>query len=73
MLDSETKRKINSLRDILVGKVPDPKSQIEQITTGLIYKFMYDMDEEASSFGGVGSFFVGDFEKYSWKNLFDPK
>ena len=61
------------MRDILVGKVPDPKSQVEQITTALIYKFMYDMDEEAVEMGGVPSFFVGDYEKYSWKNLFDAK
>lgn len=73
MLDSVTKKRIDDLRDILVGKVPDPKSQVEQITTGLIYKFMYDMDVEAIEMGGVPSFFVGDYEKYSWKNLFDPK
>ena len=40
MLDSETKGRIDSARDILVGKVPDPKSQVEQITIALIYKFM---------------------------------
>jgi len=73
MLDSDTKRRIDTLRDILVGKLPDPKSQVEQITTGLIYKFMYDMDEEAKKLGGVGSFFVGKFNKYSWKKLFEPK
>lgn len=28
--------------DPLVGKVPDPKSQVEQITIALIYKFMDD-------------------------------
>ena len=39
MLDSETKSRIDSARDILVGKVPDPKSQVEQITIALIYKF----------------------------------
>ena len=72
MLDSETKRRIDYLRDILVGKIPSPQSQIEQITTGLIYKFMYDMDVEAVEMGGVPSFFVGDYEKYSWKHLFDP-
>ncbi len=44
MLDSETKRRIDTARDILVGKVPDPKSQVEQITIALIYKFMDDMD-----------------------------
>ena len=71
MLDSVTKKRIDDLRNILVGKIPSPQSQVEQITTGLIYKFMYDMDEEAVEMGGVPSFFVGDYEKYSWKHLFD--
>ena len=43
MLDAETKRRIDTARDILVGKVPDPKSQVEQITIALIYKFMDDL------------------------------
>jgi type I restriction enzyme M protein len=73
MLDSDTKKRIDDLRGILVGKIPSPESQVEQITTGLIYKFMNDMDSEAIEMGGIPSFFVGDFEKYSWKNLFDPK
>src|SRR5210317_1737770 len=73
MLDSVTKKRIDDLRNILVGKIPSPQSQVEQITTGLIYKFMYDMDVEAVEMGGVPSFFVDDYEKYSWKHLFDPK
>ena len=73
MLDADTKQKIDSLRNILVGKIPNPQSQVEQITTGLIYKFMYDMDQESIEMGGEGSFFVGDYEKYSWNNLFDTK
>ena len=44
MLNFDIKRKINTLRDILVGKVPDPKAQVEQITIALIYKFMDDID-----------------------------
>ena len=44
MLDTDTKRRIDTARDILVCKVPDPKSQVEQITIALIYKFMDDMD-----------------------------
>ncbi|OGK52635.1 hypothetical protein A3D00_01465 [Candidatus Woesebacteria bacterium RIFCSPHIGHO2_02_FULL_38_9] len=40
MLNQDTKRKIDSARNILVSKVPDPKAQVEQITTALIYKFM---------------------------------
>ena len=73
MLDSETRRKIDTLRDILVGKIPNPQTQVEQITTGLIYKFMDDMDKESLEMGGEGSFFVGDYEKYAWDNLLDPK
>jgi type I restriction enzyme M protein len=72
MLDSETKRRIDTARDILVGKVPDPKSQVEQITIALIYKFMDDMDAEAEELGGVRSFFVGDYEKFSWVKLLSP-
>ena len=33
MLDAETKARIDSARDVLAGEVPDPKSQVEQITT----------------------------------------
>ena len=73
MLDSVTRKRIDDLRNILVGKIPDPKSQVEQITTGLIYKFMDDIDRESIELGGKPTFFVGDFEKYSWEKLFDPK
>ena len=72
MLDNETKRRIDTARDILVGKVPDPKSQVEQITIALIYKFMDDMDAEAEELGGERSFFSGEFEKYSWTKLIAP-
>ena len=69
MLDTETKRRIDTARDILVGKVPDPKSQVEQITIALIYKFMDDMDAEAEELGGKRSFFTGEFERYGWSKL----
>ena len=72
MLDNETKQRINTARDILVGKVPDPKSQVEQITIALTYKFMDDMDQEALAMGGKASFFVGEYEKYGWTKMFDP-
>ncbi|MGC1861345.1 MAG: N-6 DNA methylase [Methylocystis sp.] len=72
MLDSDTKRRIDSCRDILVGKVPDPKSQVEQITIALIYKFMDDMDAEAEEFGGERKFFAGDYAKYGWPKLMAP-
>jgi type I restriction enzyme M protein len=73
MLDSETKGRINTARDILVGKVPDPKSQVEQITIALIYKFMDDMDLQSEELGGERSFFKGEFEKYAWRKIFDPR
>ena len=73
MLESETKRRIDTARDILVGKVPDPKSQVEQITIALIYKFMDDMDKESKEMGGKASFFTGEFKRYRWSNIFDPR
>lgn len=73
MLDVETKRRIDNARDILVGKVPDPKSQVEQITIALIYKFMDDMDRESAQMGGKASFFTGEYKKYAWTKMFDPK
>ena len=61
MLDATTRRRIDTARDILVGKVPDPKSQVEQITIALIYKFMDDIDAESEEFGGERSFFANEF------------
>src|SRR6266568_1570221 len=73
MLNFDTKRRIDSARDILVGKVPDPKAQVEQITTALIYKFMDDMDKESEELGGKARFFVNEYEKYAWSKLLDPR
>ena len=69
MLDTDTKRRIDTARDILVGKVPDPKSQVEQITIALIYKFMDDMDAESEELGGKRKFFAGEFARYGWAKL----
>lgn len=72
MLDTPTKRRIDTCRDILVGKVPDPKSQVEQITIALIYKFMDDMDLEAEELGGERRFFTKEYERYRWAKLVAP-
>jgi len=72
MLDADTKRRIDSCRDILVGKVPDPKSQVEQITIALIYKFMDDMDAEAEELGGQRTFFAGNYARFGWAKLMAP-
>ncbi len=69
MLDTATKRRIDTARDILVGKVPDPKSQVEQITIALIYKFMDDMDAEAEELGGKRKFFAREYARYGWAKL----
>ena len=73
MLDQDTKRRIDNACDILVGKVPTPLAQVEQITLALIYKFMNDMDKRALAMGGMASYFTGDYEKYSWDNLMDSR
>jgi type I restriction enzyme M protein len=72
MLDTDTKRRIDTARDILVGKVPDPKSQVEQITIALIYKFMDDMDADSEELGGKRKFFTGEFARYGWAKLMSP-
>ncbi len=83
MLDQEARRSIDAARDVLVGKVPDPKAQVEQITIALIFKFMDDIDRESEKLGGKATFFVDyidateeDEEKkekkyaqYSWRKL----
>ena len=73
MLDNQTKKRIDDCRDILVGKITDPKSQVEQITIAMIYKFMDDMDLQSEEYGGSRQFFVGDYQKYSWSKIFSPR
>jgi Type I restriction-modification system methyltransferase subunit len=73
MLTQETKRHIDAARQVLVGVVPNPTSQIDQITNALIYKFMDDMDQAAIKAGGKPSFFVKDLERYAWTRLMDTR
>jgi type I restriction enzyme M protein len=72
-MNTDTKRHIDSARQVLVGVVPNPTSQIDQITNALIYKFMDDMDQSAIKQGDEPSFFVGDLENYAWTRLMDPR
>lgn len=69
MLDIKTKTAIDGARNILVGKIPSPSAQVEQITLAMLYKFMDDMDQESMLLGGHPTFFAGDFEQFSWKNI----
>jgi len=73
MLDQTTKRRIDTARQILVGKVPDPKSQIEQITLALIYKFMNDTDNLSREIGGKPSYFIEEYAHFSWDNIIDTR
>lgn len=70
MLTSETKRRIDSCRDILGGKLPQSSNQVEHITLALIYKFMDDLDKESVQMGGKRSFFTEHLAPYRWRNLF---
>lgn len=72
-MNSETKRHIDAARQVLVGVVPNPTSQIEQITNALIYKFMDDMDQASIKAGGEPSFFIGELEPYAWTRIMDSR
>jgi type I restriction enzyme M protein len=63
MLTAETKRRIDTCRNVLVGKLPLPTDQVELITLALIYKFMDDLDEDSVKLGGKRSFFTGSLKK----------
>lgn len=60
---------IKDARNVLVGKVPDPQSQIDQITLALIYKFMDAKDAEAVALGIEPQFFVGESADYSFSKI----
>ncbi len=69
MAKQNISKAIKDLRDTIVGKVPLPNDQVDQITLALLYKFMDDMDQVGISLGGVATFFSGEYEKYSWKKI----
>ena len=73
MLTKDIRKTIDNARDILVGKIPNPQSQIEQITIAMIYKFMDDMDLESVELGGERQFFVKELESYAWSKLMSPQ
>lgn len=69
MATQNISKAIKDLRDTIVGKVPLPNDQVDQITLALLYKFMDDMDQVGIAMGGVATFFSGEYEKYSWKKI----
>jgi len=73
VLNTDTKRNIDNLRDILVGKIPTPTGQVEQITLALIYKFMSDIDKGNIDLFGGKSFFENGYKEYSWRHIMDQE
>lgn len=69
MAKQNISKAIKDLRDTIVGKVPLPNDQVDQITLALLYKFMDDMDQVSLEMGGITTFFSGDYEQYSWKRI----
>ena len=65
----EFRRRIDTMRQILVGAVPSPAGQIDQITYALMYKFMNDIDDQSAALGGVRTYFTGEYEKCNWHAL----
>lgn len=73
MPDAEIRRRIDTVRDLLVDRGPDPKSQVEQITLALIYKLMEEWDSENERLGEKQRIFSGDFARYGWDRLVAPE
>ena len=69
MLTKDIKKTIDNARNVLVGKIPNPQAQIEQITIAMIYKFMDDMDIETVELGGDREFFVEELSEYAWSKI----
>ena len=69
MLNNDTKKIIDYARDTLVGQIPVPMMQCQQITLALTYKFMSDDDEQSVELGGRRHYFTGDLEQYSWDKI----
>lgn len=68
----EFRKHIDTARQILVGAVPSPAGQIDQITYALMYKFMNDIDDQSAALGGKRTYFAGDYTKYNWHELMKP-
>lgn len=73
MLTKDIRKTIDNARDVLVGKIPNPQSQIEQITIAMIYKFMDDMDIETVELGGNREFFIEELSEYAWSKVMSPQ
>ena len=71
--NQDTRDIINTARDLLVGKVPTPIDQCEEITRALIYKYISAVDAESVEMGGNASYFTGDGEELRWDKMMAPE
>ena len=69
VLSNDTRKIIDDARDTLVGQIPVPMMQCQQITLALTYKFMSDDDQRAERLGGERHYFAGDLEPYGWDKI----
>ena len=67
----DTRSIIQDARDQLVGKVPLPESQVQEITRALIYKFLSAADAISLDLGGLAHYFTGDDAAQRWDCLLD--
>ena len=71
--NQDTRDIINTARDLLVGKVPTPIDQCEEITRALIYKYISALDVESVELGGEATYFTGDGEELRWDKMMAPE
>ena len=69
----EVKNIVNTARDLLVGKVPLPVDQCQEITRALIYKFLSAEDATSESLAGEPSYFTGQHADCRWDGLMRPE
>ena len=69
MLNNETKKIIDDARNTLVGQIPVPMMQCQQITVALTYKYMNDDGQQALELGGNRHYFTDELDKYSWDKI----
>ena len=65
----EVKNIVGTARDLLVGKVPLPVDQCQEITRALIYKFLSAADSDSVGLGGESAYFTGDGAECRWDVL----
>ena len=69
MPNNNAKKIIDDACDTLVGQIPVPMMQCQQITLALTYKFMSDDDQQSIDLGGKRHYFAGDLEQYGWGRI----